>query len=805
MKLRLLIAVLPFAARAATPAPETLRAPGLAQPVEIVKDHWGIAHIYAKSEADLFFAQGYNVARDRLFQLEMWRRQATGTLAEILGKRGLQRDTGNRLFLFRGDMQRELEWYHPRGAAIIGAFVNGIDAYIAETERNPALLSPEFKMLGIKPGRWTPAVVVSRFNGLAANVDQELNMALAIRAIGVDKVKDIEYFQPAGPDLEVDPAIDTSLLSSQILEIYRAFRTPLKFTPDELLPEYRNPKTAAQLGAGTEAASARDPNGRPEDIGSNNWVVAGRLTMSGYPLLMNDPHRLQSAPSLRYWVHLVAPGWDVIGGGEPSLPGVSIGHNDFGAWGLTIFGTDSEDLYVYDTNPANPLQYRYAGAWEAMTVIRESIAVKGEAPVPVDLKYTRHGPVVFEDQTHHKAYAVRTAWRETGGAPYLASLRIDQAHSWQEFLDACSYSRMPAENMIWADRDGKIGYQAVGIAPQRPNWSGLVPVPGDGRYEWDGFLPIAALPHVLNPEKGFYNTSNEYQIPRGWPYKDALHYAWADAFRAQSVAEFLGSGRRFSVSDMVQLQNSDLSIPARSLVPLLRDIEMPDSPAGQAAGKAAARLLRWNCVLDRDSAEAGIYEMWQRRLEAHLREAMMPKAVQELLGMPPMSRMVSWMYAPDGRFGPDPIAGRNALLVRSLEEAAAELSKRFGPDMEKWKLGAYHYARIRSPMTDAVRPELQDRFDVGNFPRGGDGFTITATGGADNQSGGGSFKIVVDTENWDNSVGLNSPGQSGDVNDAHYRDLYELWARGKYFPIFYSRPKVESVAEKVFELEPTPR
>jgi len=805
MKLRLLIAVLPFAARAATPAPETLRAPGLAQPVEIVKDHWGIAHIYAKSEADLFFAQGYNVARDRLFQLEMWRRQATGTLAEILGKRGLQRDTGNRLFLFRGEMQRELEWYHPRGAAIIGAFVNGIDAYIAETERNPALLSPEFKMLGIKPGRWTPAVVVSRFNGLAANVDQELNMALAIRAIGVDKVKDIEYFQPAGPDLEVDPAIDTSLLSSQILEIYRAFRTPLKFTPDELLPEYRNPKTAAQLGAGTEAASARDPNGRPEDIGSNNWVVAGRLTMSGYPLLMNDPHRLQSAPSLRYWVHLVAPGWDVIGGGEPSLPGVSIGHNDFGAWGLTIFGTDSEDLYVYDTNPANPLQYRYAGAWEAMTVIRESIAVKGEAPVPVDLKYTRHGPVVFEDQTHHKAYAVRTAWRETGGAPYLASLRIDQAHSWQEFLDACSYSRMPAENMIWADRDGKIGYQAVGIAPQRPNWSGLVPVPGDGRYEWDGFLPIAALPHVLNPEKGFYNTSNEYQIPRGWPYKDALHYAWADAFRAQSVAEFLGSGRRFSVSDMVQLQNSDLSIPARSLVPLLRDIEMPDSPAGQAAGKAAARLLRWNCVLDRDSAEAGIYEMWQRRLEAHLREAMMPKAVQELLGMPPMSRMVSWMYAPDGRFGPDPIAGRNALLVRSLEEAAAELSKRFGPDMEKWKLGAYHYARIRSPMTDAVRPELQDRFDVGNFPRGGDGFTITATGGADNQSGGGSFKIVVDTENWDNSVGLNSPGQSGDVNDAHYRDLYELWARGKYFPIFYSRPKVESVAEKVFELEPTPR
>jgi penicillin G amidase len=528
-------------------------------------------------------------------------------------------------------------------------------------------------------------------------------------------------------------------------------------------------------------------------------VVGGKLTASGYPLMMNDPHRSLGAPSLRYWVHLVAPGWDVIGGGEPALPGVSIGHNDFGAWGLTIFGTDSEDLYVYDTNPANPLQYKYSGAWESMNVIRESIPMKGEAPVSVELKYTRHGPVVFEDKTRHKAYAVRAAWREIGGAPYLASLRMDQSHSWQEFLDACSYSRIPAENMVWADRDGNIGYQAVGIAPQRPNWSGLVPVPGDGRYEWDGFLPIKALPHVLNPEKGFYNTSNEYQIPPGWPYKDALHYSWADPYRAQSVAEFLSSGRRFTVADMVELQNNDLSIPARSLVPLLRDVEIPN-PAVQ---QAALRLLHWNDVLDKDSVQAGIYEMWQRRLTANVYAVVVPKAAQAFF-RPWMSRIVSWMHAPDGRFGADPIAGRNALLVKSLEEAIAELSKRFGPDMERWKLGAYHYARILSPMTDAVRPDLQEKFDVGHFPRGGDGFTVSATYSLpDNQIAGGSFKIVVDTENWDNSVGLNSPGQSGDVNDPHYRDLFELWARGKYFPIFYSRSKVESVAERTLVLTPS--
>ena len=795
------IAAQPVAAGAAASPAETLLCPGLSQPVEIIKDRWGISHIYAKSETDLFFAQGYNVARDRLFQLEMWRRQATGTVAEILGKKELERDIGNRLFMFRGDLSQELNWYHPHGAAIIQAFVDGINAYITETERNPALLTSEFKMLGIQPGKWTPPVVISRFNGLLGNVDQELAIALAIKEIGVDQVKDIMYFQPGDPNLAIDPAIDTSLLSKEILALYHAFRTPLRFTPDELLPEYRSPATAARLNL--EVPSSAASGDIREGLGSNNWVVSGKLTASGYPMMMNDPHRDLGAPSLRYWVHLVAPGWDVIGGGEPALPGVSIGHNESGAWGLTIFGTDSEDLYVYDTNPANPSEYKYAGAWESMKVIKESIPVKGEAPQAVELKYTRHGPVVFEDKIHHKAYTVRAAWRETGGAPYLASLRMDQSHTWQEFLDACSYSRIPAENMVWADRDGNIGYQAVGIAPKRPNWSGLVPVPGDGRYEWDGFLPIKELPHMLNPEKGFYNTSNDYQIPPGWPYKDALHYLWADPYRGQSVAEFLSSGRRFAVADMVQLQNSDLSIPARSLVPLLRGIEMPDSTTQQAA----SRLLHWNFVLGKDSVEAGIYEMWQRRLVANVREVVIPKPAEALFPAtsPPMSRIVSWMYAPDGRFGSDPIAGRNALLVKSLEEALAELSKRFGPDMEKWKLGAYHYARIFSPMTNAIRPDLQEKFDVGESPRGGDGFTITATAGpGDNQITGGSFKIVVDTEIWDNSVGLNSPGQSGDVNDPHYRDLYGLWARGEYFPIFYTRSKVESVAEKTLVLTPHP-
>ncbi len=795
--------LLVFALGATLPASasETLVVRGLSQPVEILKDRWGISHIYAENEADLFFAQGYNAARDRLFQLELWRRQATGTLAEILGPKELKRDVGNRLFMFRGELRQELSWYHPHGAAIVQAFVNGINAYIEETQRHPDLLTPEFKMLGIVPGKWTPAVVIARFNGLMANINEELNIALAIRTLGAERVKDLYYFQPANPKLEIDPAIDLSLLSQDILELYAAFKQPIRFTPDELVAAYRDNRS----GEFTSPCDGIKPPLHPahaeevaEDVGSNNWVVSGRLTPSGFPLLMNDPHRAQEAPSLRYWVHLVAPGWNVIGAGEPSLPGVSIGHNEYGAWGLTIFGTDEEDLYVYDTNPAEPSQYKYGGGWEAMKVIRDMIPVKGEPAVAVELKYTRHGPVVFEDKPHHKAYAVRAAWREVGAAPYLASLRIDQAHSWAEFLEACSYSRMPSENMVWADIDGNIGYQAVGIAPLRPTWSGLLPVPGDGRYEWDGYLPIKDLPHVLNPPKGFFNTSNNYLIPPGWPFKEALHYTWADWYRGVSVAEFLGSGRLFTVSDMVELQNSDLSLPARSLAPLLSGLAL-SNPASQ---QAQARLLHWNFVLDKDSVPAGICEMWQRRLRENLRALVVPKQARAFIGPLPMTKIISWLEAPDGRFGRDPLEGRNRLLEKSLDEAVSELTKRLGQDMEKWRLGAFHHALIHHPMSGALEPGLRAKFDVGDLPRGGDGYTITATGGEDNQTTGGSFKIVVDTENWDNSVGLNNPGQSGDVNGRHYRDLYELWARGKYFPVFYSRSKVESVTEETFVLEP---
>lgn len=790
-----LVLCAPFAA-----AQETLRLPGLQQPVEIFKDPWGIAHIYAQTEHDLFFAQGFSAARDRLFQFELWRRQTTGTVAEILGRRELERDIGTRLFKFRGNLTQELNHYHPRGEQIITAFVDGVNAYIDMAQRNPDLLPVEFQVLGISPQPWTPDVVISRHQGLLGNIGAELDYGRAVAMLGPDKVKELEYFHPQEPDIALDPAIDGSLLFDDILMLYNAFRRPVRFTPADVAAAYRADDAVYQRLVEAAAETANRPAMATEDIGSNNWVVSGSRTQSGNAIMANDPHRAQAAPSLRYWAHLVGPGWNVIGGGEPEIPGISIGHNEHGAWGLTVFGTDGEDLYVYDTNPANPQQYQYMGRWEDMTVIQETIAVKGESPATVDLKYTRHGPVVYEDREHNKAYAVRAAWMEIGGAPYLASLRMDQATTWEEFRQACNYSNIPGENMVWADVAGNIGWQAVGIAPIRRNWSGLVPVPGDGRYEWDGYLPIKAKPHVSNPADGFFATANSNTIPRDYPYWDAVGFNWADPYRWARAAEVLGSGQKHSVPSISELQTDELSIPARTLTPLLDDLRADD----RRVERARQMLLDWDHVLDKNSATAAIYVAWERRLQQDIRDLFVPEEAREYIGSIAMKKMIDWLAAPPPQFGSNPTAGRDAFLLRGLAEAVQDLTQRLGANMDSWRYGqeGYKHALIRHPLGDAVSGELRRRLEVGPAPRGGDSYTLNNTGSGDNQTSGPSFRIIVEAGDWDAAVGANNPGQSGDPDSPHYRDLFELWKTEKYFPVYYSRDKIEAAAEEVLRLTP---
>jgi penicillin amidase len=801
---------------------ETVITKGLSQPVEIIKDRWGISHIYAQNEKDLFFAQGFNVARDRLFQLEIWRRQATGTMAEIQGSKALKRDIGSRLLKARVEMKQEMNHYHPRGEEIITSFVRGINAYIDIANKNPDHLPMEFRLLGLEPGHWTPEVVVSRHNGLFRNASYEIALAQAVNILGAQKLKNLLNLHPGDPSLKPDDGIDLSLISNNILELYYASRARVRFGPEDITaPSYGiiQPPTPpfalipSLVGQREQNAFFICQKGLSPlfdfpllaaqlhhelDLGSNNWIVRGNLTSTGHPMMANDPHRSQQIPSLRYWVHLVAPGWNVIGGGEPALPGVSIGHNEYGAWGLTIFPVDQEDLYIYETNPTDPSQYRYQENWEKMKVIREKIRIEGKSPVTIDLKFTQHGPVLYEDKNNHKAYALRAAWLEIGAAPYLASLRMDQAQNWKEFRDACSFSRTPSENMVWADVENNIGWQAVGITPLRQNWNGLLPVPGDGRYEWKNYLPIKKLPHIFNPPEGYFATANQDNIPSGYPYQ--VGFIWTDPYRFSRIQEFLSSDRKLTIKDMIALQQDVLSIPARTLVPLLKGLRSADD----RTQKALEMLLSWNYVMDTDSVEAAIYMSWERRLSRNVWDLYIPEKARRLFPRRSLKKMIDFLKAPDSQFGPNPSSARDALLIKSLEEGVSELVKRLGSDMNKWQYGQerFHHIKIRHTLSNVVKQELRAKLDIGPLPRGGNSYTVNNTSSGYNQASGASFRIIADLGNWDNSLGTNSPGQSGDPKSPHYADLFEMWAEGKYFPIFFSRSKIESTSERITILKP---
>lgn len=765
----------------------------LKQPVEVLKDKWGISHIYAQNEHDLFVTQGYVAASDRLFQFEMWRRQATGTMSELLGERGIKRDIGTRLFKFRGNLNAELDHYHPRSKQIIEAFVSGINAYIAEARQKPEDLPFEFKILNTLPDFWTSEIVISRHNGLLGNIIEEINNARLVKLLGAEKVRELSWFHPKNldtePNLNLDKGLDNETLYNNILEYYQAFKAPVKF-----------PKKEDKLGQLDGFNDWYDAE--KEFVGSNSWTVSGKLSESTYPMLANDPHRAQSTPSLRYWVHLNAPGWNVIGGGEPTLPGVSIGHNENGAWGLTIFETDSEDLYIYETNPKNLNQYKYKGVWENIKIIIDSIKIKGQPAKIVELKYTRHGPVLFEDVKNNKLYAVRAAWQEVGCAPYLASLRMNQAKSWDEFKKSCTYSRIPGLNMIWADKDGHIGWQVVGISPIRKNWSGLVPIPGDGRFEWAGYLPIERLPNKQNPPEGFIVTANNNLTPRNFPNRNAIGWKWANPVRANRIAEILASGKKHTLAEFDLLQSDYVSLTARTLVPLLKNVKLGESKYLSFKSK----LENWDSFdLSPDSFLATIYVEWEKQLEKGVHNLAVPEKARQYMKTIQTKRLTDWLITPPSFFGPNPLNTRDSLLINCFKLAIDSLTIRLGSDENNWRYGQEKnkHIKLTHALSDLVDDSaLKEKINLGPIPRGGYGETVNNTGNNLNQMHGASFKIIIDTENWDRTLGINSPGQSGDPRSKHYGDLFNLWGTGGYFPVYFTKSKIKAVSEITLILKP---
>ena len=749
--------------------------------VEVLRDNNGINHIYANNQRDLFFMQGYLAAKDRLFQFEIWRRQATGTVSEIFGEEELERDIGTRLFMFRGDLKEELNHYHDEGFEIITSYTEGVNAYIREVMNNPKSLPIEFKLLNIKPELWTPADVISRHQGLLGNIEQELNIGRAVSKIGEEKVKSLQWFHPKDPELKLDENITEQDLDNDILKLYKAFRKPIEFKKEYLVKKYLK-ENELEISFIENEKYLDDKF----SIGSNNWTISGNKTISGYPILANDPHRTIVAPSLRYITHLVAPGWDVIGGGEPEIPGISIGHNGFGAWGLTVFRTDAEDLYIYDINPKNLNQYWYKGRWYDFKIIKESIPIKGRENFEVDLYYSVHGPVTFIDKERKKGYAVRCGWLEPGGSPYLASLRMNQSNSWDEFREACNYSNIPGENMIWADREGNIGWQAVGIAPIRNTHSGLVPVMGDGRYEWVDYLPIIEKPNIFNPKEDFFATANQNVTPISYDKWNAIGFSWSDPYRGDRVDEILSSKKKLSMQDMIDLQVDYFSYPSVYLIDLLNEVIDNENNFLSQYIRYIDLLNDWDNKLLKNSVEAMIYVSWERTIIKLFHEEFVPEEVNELLSVQ--------LYTIIDQISKMEVNQKKSFLIETFIVSINNLKNKFGENIENWTYGQneYKHIKVKHPLEDIVNDSIYKILSFKSYPRGGNGYTPNSTSSNLSQSSGASFRVIIDTKDWDNSLATNSPGQSGNPTSPFYRNLYEDWANDKYFNLFYSKEKIKS-------------
>jgi penicillin amidase len=780
---------------------QSFRLAGLAKPAEIVVDRWGIPHVYAATEEDLFFAQGWNAARDRLWQLDLWRRQGEGRLAEAFGPRFVEQDRAARLFLYRGDLDAELRSYHPRARSILAAFTRGINAYVDLTGRRPEMLGVEFRLTGARPGRWSLTTPLVRLFGLTRNAGRELRLARLVRAIGPQGAARLSLFEPP-TSIEVPKGIDLSLLDDAVLKAYALARAGVTFTAADLAADLPPAEREGQARAMSSALAADGPEAGELRFESNNWAVSGRLTVSGRPILAGDPHRALSVPSLRYVAHLVGPGWNVIGAGEPALPGLSLGHNERIAWALTIFAfPDEEDLYVYETNPRDPRQYRYQGRWVDMKSIEEEVPVRGAAPRTVTLRFTRHGPVLFEDVERHRAWALRAAYlQHPGTAPYLASLRLGQARGWSEFVSAAERHLTPSLNLVYADVEGNVGWFGAGAVPVRRGWTGTLPVPGDGRYEWRGYLELSKLPRLLNPPEGWIATANQYDLPAGYAHTGVSGREWAPPYRYRRIAEVLGSGRRLDLEDALRLQYDDASLPARELVPLLGGT----TDATPGVEEALRSLRSWDFVLSTDSAAAAIYEAWVAELRKDVLARYGPRGGEPSTDahLPVLVRLLA---SPDEAFGKDPATGRDAMLVECLRRAIARLEEALGPDRSTWRWGRLHQSAIDHPLSAVAGAALRRTLDLLPLPVGGDAFTVHNTSfreGDFRQTSGASYRQVVDVGDWDRSTTLNSPGQSGDPRSPHYRDLFPLAVEGRYVPMLYSRERVAAAAATIIALEP---
>ncbi|WP_034156791.1 penicillin acylase family protein [Sphingomonas sp. ERG5] len=778
-------AVVAFSSVAATPpVPSRSRqmaAAGLSASIEIVDDPYGVPHIRAQSIPDAFFGQGYVVARDRLFQVDLSHRREMGQLAEAFGPAFAPHDEQARLFHYRGDLGQELAHVPANVLACARAYVAGINARIDEVLADPAQLPLEYRILKVNPLKWDVRDLVLARGVAEGNADDEVRRAMlaAMGLLDLDAV--IAPLRPAWP-LTVPDGLDTAAVTEADLGKLRLGSPPFSV----LVPGDDRTSRSAALN---ERANA----------GSNAWTVGPTRTATGRPILANDPHLGIGGFGPRHVAHLSAPGLDVIGGGSPGLPGIMQGHTDHFAFGRTNFHIDQEDLFVLELHPDDPERYRHGGEWKRFDRVEAAIPVKGAAAKAVTLRYAVQGPVVSHNPAKRRATALASIDLQPGASGAFAMIAINLARDWASLRDAFALHPSPT-NFHYADRDGNHGWQVIGFVPIRRKGDGLLPVPGDGRYDWTGRRDFRALPSAYNPAKGWFASANQNNLPPDWPRDRIPAFSFRDPYRYERIAEVLAAQPKHQLADSVALMHDTASTPARQLIALL------PSHGSAGAAPAIALLRGWDARLDGDSAPAALFEILWRELGDRMLAAIVPERARDLVTEIAPSVLLDLLAHPDKRLGKDPAAARDALFDAALTAAWTRAHAKLGPDPATWRWATLHQLRIVHPL--ASIPAIAKAFPaIDGGGSGGDSYTVMARWlrGAPNWqvSGGASYLQVIDVGAWDNSLMLVLPGQSNDPRSPHYRDLYDPWLRGEMQPLLFSRTAVDAHAAARTVLRPS--
>lgn len=808
---------LTFSVHRAFPVIEgTVLIEGLDGTVEIVRDDMGIPHIYASSSNDLFLAQGYVHAQDRFYQMDFWRHVGAGRLSEMFGDSEVDTDIFLRTLGFTQVAEQELATMDTTSAAVLDAYTAGVNAYLAD--RTEGDLSFEYTILrfvnaSYEPEPWTPVHSLTWGKVMAwdlgSNMRSEIDRAMLLGVLSPERVA--QLYPPYPGDQNPYIIGDVAAASAQ---------PGLRATPGITAALQRvaeNADTLSTLMAGGDGTA----------IGSNSWVVSGDLTATGLPILANDPHLAIQLPSIWYQVGLhcidrSAPcPYDVVGFSFAGVPGVIIGHNDTIAWGFTNLAPDVQDLYIEKINPGTLNQYEVNGEWEDMAVRTERIEVAGGDPVDIFVRETRHGPIVsgtfdplddFDDSGVDKpdAYEIALRWTalEPGFNIVRAFIDLDKASSWDEFREALRFFDVPAQNSVYADIEGNIGYQAPGRIPIRADGDGMLPVPGwTDQYEWLASIEFDDLPTIFNPEEGYIVTANNAAVDTTYPY--LITNDWNRGYRARRLVDLLTSNPGLTLEEHGIVQFDTLNLNADRLVPFVLEA----TSAGLDGREVEARtvLADWDHRMDSDSAGAAIFAATWRAMLALTFHDELPEDQWPQGGSRWFQVMSEMVELPEDPFWDDITTDqreqRDDILRAAFEAGVEDVADLQGGGPAGWEWGAMHHATFENQSLGQSDVGLiDDRLNRGTFPASGGRDIVNATGWTATEGYFvdwiSSMRMLVDLGDLSRSLTVHTPGQSGHTEHEHYDDMIELWIAGEYYPMRWTRSQVDEAAEGMLTLEP---